>query len=658
MFSMAELIGVFRMKRLLLIIYCLFTSVSVFAKQPELIVLCYHSIEHDIVDKVDNDQFAVSTDNFIAHLNWLDSHGYNIVGFDDIVEANDGDKLLPEKSILLTFDDGYLNFYDVIYPVLKLYNYPAVFALVGNWISDPDVNVEAYGNKVLTHRDFLTEQQIQEMHDSGLIEFASHSYDMHKGIIANPQGNKIPAAIAREYNERTGKYESDIEQYQRIYQDLKNNSEFISRVTGKPPRIMVWPYGAYNQNNLAIADELGMPYNLSLSDKLPTLNNIQLIGRHLIIGNPDITDFQYSMTHLKQKEHKRIVHVDLDYVFDQDESQQERNLDSLVERILNLKVSTVYLQAFSDPDANGSAGQLYFPNRHLPMRANLFNRVAWQLKTRAEVDVYAWMPLLAFELPDKSLQQSLQVKTNGSINNNPGVYKRLSPFNQTSRNIIRDIYEDLAKHAVFDGVLFHDDAVLSDFEDTSDDAINVYTQEWQLPPNPMSYKNSPELFKKWSKLKTQYLIDFSLELANVLRRHQKQIKTARNVYAEVILNPESETWYAQHFENFIHSYDYTAIMAMPYMENASDSNQWLTTLANKIIHMPGVAEKTVFELQTVDWREQKPIPSETLVRHMTLLISAGARHIAYYPDDFLTNHPNFDLIKRGISTNSYPYDFP
>ena len=63
-----------------------------------------------------------------------------------------------------------------------------------------------------------------------------------------------------------------------------------------------------------------------------------------------------------------------------------------------MRINTVYLQAFSDADGNGQAEALYFPNRHLPMRADLFSYVAWQLRTRARVFVYAWMPVLAFDL--------------------------------------------------------------------------------------------------------------------------------------------------------------------------------------------------------------------------------------------------------------------
>ena len=66
-----------------------------------------------------------------------------------------------------------------------------------------------------------------------------------------------------------------------------------------------------------------------------------------------------------------------------------------------MEFTTVYLQAFSDPDGNGVADALYFPNQYLPVRDDIFGRIAWQLQTRAGVEVYAWMPVLAFDLRNK-----------------------------------------------------------------------------------------------------------------------------------------------------------------------------------------------------------------------------------------------------------------
>src|SRR3546814_10193070 len=90
---------------------------------------------------------------------------------------------------------------------------------------------------------------------------------------------------------------------------------------------------------------------------------------------------------LEERQNLRAVHVDLDYVYDPDPAQTDRNLGILVQRIADMGVNTVFLQAFADPEGDGLVRSLYFPNRWLPMRADLFNRVAWQLRNRTGVRV-------------------------------------------------------------------------------------------------------------------------------------------------------------------------------------------------------------------------------------------------------------------------------
>ena len=100
-------------------------------------------------------------------------------------------------------------------------------------------------------------------------------------------------------------------------------------------------------------------------------------------------------------------------MYDADPAQEARNIDQLVSRVYNLKINTVFLQAFSDPTASGVAKSVYFPNRFLPVRQDLFNRVAWQLGTRAQVKVYGWLPVLSFDFGDNVAQvEQWDPKTN------------------------------------------------------------------------------------------------------------------------------------------------------------------------------------------------------------------------------------------------------
>ncbi|MDZ7810192.1 MAG: poly-beta-1,6-N-acetyl-D-glucosamine N-deacetylase PgaB [Arhodomonas sp.] len=128
---------------------------------------------------------------------------------------------------------------------------------------------------------------------------------------------------------------------------------------------------------------------------------------------------------------------------------------------------SVYLQAFADPDGDGNAAAMYFPNRHLPVRADLFNRVAWQLRTRAGVRVYAWMPLLAFDLPEGNIQLRVtRPGPDGKPVASGRNYRRLSPFLPETLAIVREIYADLGRAASgIHGVLIHDDAYLAEDED-------------------------------------------------------------------------------------------------------------------------------------------------------------------------------------------------
>ena len=104
------------------------------------------------------------------------------------------------------------------------------------------------------------------------------------------------------------------------------------------------------------------------------------------------------------------------------------------------------------------------------MRADLFNFVSRQLQTRGNVKVYAGCRCWPSILPQICRAFSAGIRKPG---------RRYLPASRTSvcrrdprvRQQITDIYEDLARHASFSGILFHDDAVLTDFEDVSPEAV-------------------------------------------------------------------------------------------------------------------------------------------------------------------------------------------
>ncbi len=621
----------------------------------EFIALCYHDIRDDVDGVVDDDQMAVSTDNLVAQFSWLREHNYHVISLDDVIAARNGKKSLPENAVLLTFDDGYKSIYTHVFPLLKQFNYPAVVALVGKWLETPQNQPVIYGGKETKPRDFFMDRdEIREIHKSGLVEFASHSFDLHHGILGNPQGNKQPAATTFQFLKAANSYETLNQYKKRISDDLNKNNQFIQKLTGVRPRTIVWPYGSFSHLTENIASQLSLDFSLTLKDGKNSLQqDNNTIKRLLIQGNPPLANFVYSLRHPFPEEPIRVAHVDLDYIYDPDPIQEDSNLSQLLDRIKAMKINTVFLQAFADPDGDGNADALYFPNRHMPVRKDLFNRVAWQLETRSLVNVYAWMPVLSFVMPGTKAMRVHSFK-HGDAAPIESEYLRLSPFNEKARTLIEEIYEDLAMYANFSGLIFHDDAYLNDFEDVSPEALR-YTSVIFKRPN-LTVKDLTEpLNKKWTSFKTHELTQFTLRLANRVKYYRPEIKTARNMYASVLLNPESEAWFSQSYPDMLRSYDYTAIMAMPYMEQAEEPAQWLSQLAHKASLYDPKFTKTLFELQSVDWRTNQPIANHTLENHFRLLMRIGIRHIGYYPDNFLDDQPSSAIIKSNLSLKTFPF---
>jgi peptidoglycan/xylan/chitin deacetylase (PgdA/CDA1 family) len=354
------------------------------------ITLSYHEVHDEVRDYPD--PYAVDSGALVAQFAWLRGNGFVPVSLQAVIDARNGGAPLPPKAVLLTFDDGYLSFYTRVFPLLRQFNYPAVLAVVGRWIEAPE-EAHIYGEAAnLPKASFPSWEQLKEIADSGLVEFASHSYDLHKGVPANPQGNVQPAAVTRIYDAASGAYESDAQWRERVRADLARNSDLIGQRVGKRPRAMVWPYGAYGQELSAIAAELGMTVGITLEDG-PNTPDVPLAAmrRLLVMHNPPLAQFAGEMAGPRLPAPVRVVQVSLDSVYDPDPAQQERKLSVLLDRVRALTPTHVFLHAFSEAP-EGQVGEAYFPNRAGAMRADLFNRVAWQLATRTDVKVCAALP--------------------------------------------------------------------------------------------------------------------------------------------------------------------------------------------------------------------------------------------------------------------------
>lgn len=623
------------------------------------VTIAYHEVEDA---QADQRFMSVRTSALKEQFAWLRENGYTPVSVAQIREAHRGGRPLPAKAVLLSFDDGFSSFYSRVFPLLVAYQWPALWAPVGSWITTPAGEPVQYGVEKIARERFATWQQVEELSRSPLVEIGAHTWDGHSGAPANPSGSMLPVFANRQFLQGSQRYETEAEYRARTQRDARTFISHYKTHTGKTPTVWVWPYGAENGTAIQELKALGFDMFFTLEDGLSSAMQLDSIPRILINGNPSLEEFALRVTGVQEQQPQRVMHVDLDYVFDPRAEQMEKNMDVLIQRVKDMGITTVYLQAFADPVGDGLVKEVYFPNRWLPVKADIFGRIAWQLRTRAGVAVYAWMPVLSWDL-EAGLTR-VHTLTSGDSERteiNPAQYRRLSPFDHEARSRIGDMYEDLASHASFDGILFHDDAVLSDFEDASPAALAAY-EKAGFDRDIRVIRDDSQRLKAWTRFKTETLTRFTLELAQKVKAIRgPQIKTARNLYALPVIDPQSEAWFAQNAEDFLAHYDWTAIMAMPYMEGMSggEGDKWFRVLLERIAALPGAKNKTIVELQARDWRpdgQHQHIDPRKIAEWMRMLQLSGIKHYGYYPDDFLNNQPKMDVIRPEFSTAWYPED--
>ena len=169
-------------------------------------IIMYHSLAGS------GKSTAISGDAFEADLKYLRERGYEAVLPTALVEFVHRGGELPEKPVVLTFDDGYYNNYSVGLPLVKRYNTPIAVSVIGRdteiWSEIPSTD-ERNGH--------LTWEQIGEMADTGLVEILNHTWDLHKeeagrkGVAMKPGENR--AQYGTMLREDVGRLQESLAQY-------------------------------------------------------------------------------------------------------------------------------------------------------------------------------------------------------------------------------------------------------------------------------------------------------------------------------------------------------------------------------------------------------------------------------------------------------------
>jgi peptidoglycan/xylan/chitin deacetylase (PgdA/CDA1 family) len=355
---------------------------------------------HDVVDRQeDQESDATTTVELVRFFDWLKGNGWNPVSLDDIDAAQRGIKPLPPKAILISFDDGYASVYTRAYPLLLAYRYPAIVAVVGQWMAGTPGSMVEYGDKTVPRERFLSWDQAREMTASGLVEIASHSFSLHESVRGNPQGNIQPAGATWRYDPASGTYEDDAAYRGRVRADLEVARQQIQQHLGKPPRALVWPFGRFTEPGIEEARATGFTFIFALVPAPDRLDLLDQIGRVYPVAGDKLrnvaTEIQFEPP---RAETIRIACLTLDRLAAiRDPAAQDAALGRMIEAVRALGANTLVLDAQAKlPSADAPLGAVFFPTRVRPLAADVLGRVVWQMRTRADIDtVYLHLPFAA-----------------------------------------------------------------------------------------------------------------------------------------------------------------------------------------------------------------------------------------------------------------------
>lgn len=235
-----------------------------FVKLP---ILMYHGIQEN--SKKESEYF-ISVARFESDLKWLKKHGYTTVLPSQITAYVDRGEALPEKPVLLTFDDGYCNNYTYAFPLLEKYHMKALISLIGvdsDLASDDIYRVEASCN--------LNWGEAAIMAHSGLVEIGNHTYDLHKIKDGRKGADQKKGEISNVYHKL-------------LFDDLIQNQEKIKAAVGTSPLVFAWPYGAYPQDQNAdqVLKDLGIRMSVNSYQRTSTItqgeaDSLYGLGRYL-----------------------------------------------------------------------------------------------------------------------------------------------------------------------------------------------------------------------------------------------------------------------------------------------------------------------------------------------------------------------------------------
>jgi peptidoglycan/xylan/chitin deacetylase (PgdA/CDA1 family) len=231
----------------------------------QVIIFCYHRL----VDKIRYPGTEITPAAFEAQMNELKDRGITVISMQDLLAWKRGEKNIPPRCAIITFDDGWKSQYEVAWPIMKKYGYPFTMFLY----------TEGVRGGSLGGGEAITWEQLADMRDNG-VDIEAHSathQDLREGhtiMLASTGGKKTKTKL-------TG---AQYEQW--MQNEVVGSKQLLEQRLGIKVNCFAVPFGNYNEHVKEIARNAGYEAMFTVYGQPITFTSpMDSIGRYAIEAN-------------------------------------------------------------------------------------------------------------------------------------------------------------------------------------------------------------------------------------------------------------------------------------------------------------------------------------------------------------------------------------
>lgn len=184
-------------------------------------ILMYHSIGYE-----KNNRLRIPQQQFKEQMKYIKDNGYTTLTIQQLYNFFVENKPIPKKSVVITFDDGYLDNYEYAYPILKEFSLKATIFVTPNTIDKSN--------------GYMTSKQLKELQGNG-IDIESHTFN-HEEL------NNLS--------------------YEKQLKTLKESKEVLEKILDKKVNYIAYPFGKYNEDTIKAMKNAGYTMGFTTGGKI------------------------------------------------------------------------------------------------------------------------------------------------------------------------------------------------------------------------------------------------------------------------------------------------------------------------------------------------------------------------------------------------------